>query len=186
MSFIYDETEVQSYPTIALRGIVVFPGITTSFELGRKLSVSSLKFAAEQKSPVYLAIQKNPAIDDPDPYDLTEVGVVARIANVLRLTNGNYQIMAEGLFRARRISTVREDDRLESEVLPYNAKHYSSDRMRKAVDSLWGVFNDYLRYVNKPPSEILDELHRVDDPGLLADFFAVAVLAFFIFFEVEY
>ena len=172
MSFIYDETEVQTYPTIALRGIVVFPGITTSFELGRKLSVSSLKFAAEQNSPVYLAIQKNPAIDDPDPYDLTEVGVVARIANVLRLTNGNYQIMAEGLFRARRISTVREDDRLESEVLQYNAKHYSSDRERRALDSLWGVFNDYLRYINKPPSEILEELHRVEDPGLLADFFA--------------
>ena len=48
MSFIYDEAEVQTYPTIALRGIVVFPGITTSFELGRKLSISSLKLAAEQ------------------------------------------------------------------------------------------------------------------------------------------
>ncbi len=172
MSFIYDETEVQVYPTIALRGIVVFPGITTSFELGRKLSVSTLKFATRQNSPVYLAIQKNPAVDDPDPYDLTEVGVVARVANVLRLTNGNYQIMVEGLFRARRVSTSREDDRMESEVLPYNAKHYAPDRERRALESLWGVFNDYLRYINKPPSEILDELHRVDDAGLLADFFA--------------
>ncbi len=172
MSFIYDKTEVQTYPTIALRGIVVFPGITTSFELGRKLSVSSLKFAAEQHSPVYLAIQKNPAIDDPDPYDLTEVGVVARIANVLRLTNGNYQIMAEGLFRARRVSTVKEEDRLESEVLPYNSKHHAPDRERRALESLWGIFNDYLRYINKPSSEILEELHRVDDAGLLSDFFA--------------
>ena len=55
MAFIYDKTEVQIFNTIALRGIVIFPGITTSFELGRKMSVSSLKAASDQGELVYQA-----------------------------------------------------------------------------------------------------------------------------------
>lgn len=172
MSLIYDKAEVQTFHTIALRGIVVFPGITTSFELGRKISVSSLKLAAESGEPVYLAVQKNPAVDEPDDRDLLGVGVVARVANILRLTNGNYQIMAEGLYRARRLSTVLEDDHLKSEVLPYRQKGASPVRQHRALESLWTVFNDYLHYVTKPSPEILEEIRRVEDAGLLADFLA--------------
>lgn len=172
MAFIYDKTEVQTFHTIALRGIVIFPGITTSFELGRKMSVSSLKAASDQGELVYLAVQKNPAVDEPDGDDLFDVGVVARVANVLRLTNGNYQIMAEGLYRARRVSTVCEDGHLISDVLQYPKRNVSAVHGRKAIESLWTVFNDYLHYVTKPSPEILEEIHRVDDAGLLADFLA--------------
>ena len=172
MSLIYDKSEVLTYPTIALRGIVVFPGITTSFELGRKLSVASLQFAMENDQPVYLAVQKNPAVDEPGHYDLTEVGVVANIKSVLRLTNGNLQIMAEGLYRARRVSTVLENDHLESEVLPYRRSSSHPEREQRVIDTLWGLFSDYLRYINKPSPEILEELHHIDDAGVLADFLA--------------
>lgn len=172
MSLIYDKTEVQTFHTIALRGIVIFPGITTSFELGRKISVSSLKLAAESGEPVYLAVQKNPAIDEPEDRDLLGVGVVARVTNILRLTNGNYQIMAEGLYRARRLSTVLEEEHLKSEVLPYRQKNASPVREHKALETLWNVFNDYLHYVTKPSPEILDEIRKVEDVGLLADFLA--------------
>lgn len=172
MAFIYDKTEVQIFNTIALRGIVIFPGITTSFELGRKMSVTSLKAASERGELVYLAVQKNPVVDEPVGDDLLDVGVVARISNVLRLTNGNYQIMAEGLYRARRVSTVCEDDRLLSEVLPYPKRNVSSVHERRAIDSLWTVFNDYLHYMTKPSPEILEEIHRVEDVGLLTDFLA--------------
>ncbi|MBQ9130928.1 MAG: endopeptidase La [Clostridia bacterium] len=172
MSLIYDKAEVLTYPTIALRGIVVFPGVTTSFELGRKLSIASLQNAMENDQPVYLSIQKNPAVDEPGHYDLTEVGVVANIKSVLRLTNGNLQIMAEGLYRARRISTVLENDHLESEILPYRRSSSHPERERRVIDSLWTLFSDYLRYINKPSSEILDELHHIDDAGVLADFLA--------------
>ena len=172
MSLIFDKSEVQSYPTIALRGIVVFPGITTSFELGRKLSVASLQHAMENDQPVYLAIQKNPAIEEPNHYDLTEVGVVAQIKSVLRLTNGNLQIVAEGLYRARRVSTVLEQEHLQSEILPYRNSVHQPERQRKAMDSLWTLFSDYLRYINKPSPEILEELHHIEDVGVLSDFLA--------------
>ncbi len=172
MAFIYDKTEVLTFHTIALRGIVIFPGITTSFELGRKMSVSSLRAASEQGELVYLAVQKNPAVDEPDGDDLYDVGVVARVANVLRLTNGNYQIMAEGLYRARRVSTVCEGGHLISEVLRYPKRNISTVHERRAIENLWAVFNDYLHYVTKPSPEILEEIHRVDDAGLLTDFLA--------------
>ncbi|MBQ1254166.1 MAG: LON peptidase substrate-binding domain-containing protein, partial [Clostridia bacterium] len=140
--------------------------------MGRKLSVASLQYAMENDQPVYLAIQKNPAIEEPNHYDLTEVGVVAQIKSVLRLTNGNLQIVAEGLYRARRVSTVLEQEHLQSEILPYRNSVHQPERQRKAMDSLWTLFSDYLRYINKPSPEILEELHHIEDVGVLSDFLA--------------
>lgn len=178
MSQIYEKEEVQSLYTIALRGIVIFPGITTSFELGRNISVNSLKLAADSGDPVYLAIQKNPAIEDPEDRDLLQVGVVARVINILRLTNGNYQVMAEGLYRAARVATSFESEYIRSEVVPC-IQDSRPAREGKLIESLWSVFNDYLRYIPKPSPEILEEIRKVEDAGLLADFLASNFLANF-------
>lgn len=172
MESIYEKEEVLTFHTIALRGIVIFPGITTSFELGRKLSVSSLKRAADEGLPVFLAVQKNVSSEEPEEQDLLQVGVVARIVNVLRLTNGNYQIMAEGMYRAERLATYREDDCLMSDVQACAPAKITPSREKKALETLWRVFNDYLRYVNQPSPEILEEIRKVEDVGLLTDFLA--------------
>ncbi len=179
MALLEEKDGVQTFHTIALRGIVIFPGITTSFELGRKLSVASLKQAAEEGQPVFLAVQKDASSEEPEEQDLLRVGVVARVVNVLRLTNGNYQIMTEGMYRAERLTTYREEDSLKSEVRPFEPARHSPGREKKALDTLWRVFGDYLRYVSQPSPEILEEIRKVEDVGLLTDFLASNFLSSF-------
>ncbi len=179
MALLEEKDGVQTFHTIALRGIVIFPGITTSFELGRKLSVASLKQAAEEGQPVFLAVQKDAASEEPEEQDLLRVGVVAKVVNVLRLTNGNYQIMTEGMYRAERLATYREADSLKSEVRAFEPVRHSPGREKKALDTLWRVFSDYLRYVSQPSPEILEEIRKVEDVGLLTDFLASNFLSSF-------
>ncbi len=179
MALLEEKDGVRTFHTIALRGIVIFPGITTSFELGRKLSVASLKQAAEEGQPVFLAVQKDASSEEPEEQDLLRVGVVAKVVNVLRLTNGNYQIMTEGMYRAERLTTYREADGLKSEVRPFEPVRHSPGREKKALDTLWRVFGDYLRYVSQPSPEILEEIRKVEDVGLLTDFLASNFLSSF-------
>ena len=44
-------------PTVALRGLVVFPGMTLHFDIGRKQSVSAVKSAMLNRQNLFLITQ---------------------------------------------------------------------------------------------------------------------------------
>ena len=110
------ETAVVTYNTIALRGVVVFPNITTSFEVGRKMSVKAFRDALEREEPVFLVSQKDMSVVEPQNDDLGRVGVIAIVRHWLRLSNGNYQLMVEGLHRGERYNSFYDNDTLKSDV----------------------------------------------------------------------
>ena len=110
------ENAVFTYNTIALRGVVIFPRITTSFEIGRKSSIKAFKDALEKDEPIFLVAQKDMAVVDPQNNDLVKVGVIAEIKHALRLPNGNYQLMIEGSKRAERYNSYYENDMLKSDI----------------------------------------------------------------------
>ena len=93
------ETETQILNTIALRGIVIFPGTTASFEIGRKISINALKNAEANDEPLFLVSQEDPAVNEPKASDLLKTGVVARISHTARLKDGTIQVVVEGIHR---------------------------------------------------------------------------------------
>lgn len=167
------ENKVVTYNTIALRGVIIFPGITTSFEVGRKISVKAFKEAIEREEPVFLVAQKDLSVVDPQNDDLVNVGVIAVIKHALKLSNGNYQLMVEGHHRGNRFNTYYDNGNLKSdvEVLDENDKFNKSEE-ENAIRETLVLFNEYLKYVAKPSQEVLDEIKRIDTASYLADFLA--------------
>lgn len=163
-------TEITSLPTIPLRGIVVFPGLTASFELGRELSVSTLRKAAEKGSQLFLVPQNDAEVENPGEFDLATVGVVANVVNVLRMTNGNYQVIAEGLYRSKRLATEETEGGLYSRIEAVESDDVPLAKSRRTLQSLWKVFDDFTQYGTRPSDDIIDDLKKTDDPGMLADF----------------
>ena len=53
-------------PTIALRGLVVFPNNLVHFEVGRSKSIAASEWAMQNNSNVFLVTQKDIDVDDPD------------------------------------------------------------------------------------------------------------------------
>ena len=86
--------------TIALRGIVVFPGVTTTFEIARKASVKAMRRALENDSDIFLVTQRDTGVESPSLADVFPVGVLAKLKYTFRLPGGTWQIMAEGVRRA--------------------------------------------------------------------------------------
>lgn len=90
-------------PVIAMRGIVIFPGSSLSFGVGRESSIRAIKLALLTDQQLLLVSQKDTDLDEPGEDDLYEVGTLVRLRRVLENSDG-YKILCEGMSRARVIS----------------------------------------------------------------------------------
>ena len=71
-------------PTIALRGLVVFPNNLVHFEVGREKSIAAVEWAMANNSNVFLVAQKSMDTTEPQQADLFSYGVVAEVKQKLR------------------------------------------------------------------------------------------------------
>src|SRR5438552_19138252 len=93
---------IESLPLVPLRDMVVFPHMMSPFVVGRDSSIRALEAALGTPSKrLFLAAQKNPQLDEPRPRDIFEVGVVATVAQSLKLPNGHIKVMCEGVRRGK-------------------------------------------------------------------------------------
>ena len=93
---------METLPLVPLRDMVVFPHMMQPFVVGRESSIRALEAALT--SPVkrlFLAAQRDPQLDEPKPQDIYDVGVIATVAQSLKLPNGHIKVMVEGVRRGR-------------------------------------------------------------------------------------
>ncbi|MBR4072728.1 MAG: LON peptidase substrate-binding domain-containing protein, partial [Clostridia bacterium] len=88
------------YPLIALRGLVAFPNMMLTFDVGRKKSIKAITAAMEANQMIYLVAQKDISVDDPGVEDLYKVGCLAKVRQVLKGPEGTVKILIEGAHRA--------------------------------------------------------------------------------------
>lgn len=178
MHKITEFVEKQTLPAIALRGIVVFPNIVTSFEIARKQSVRALKKAESAGGMIFLVAQIDPSVLDPSVSDLQTVGVIARIDHSFKLPSGNYQVVAEGVSRAELQSIELSDNGLLASVFKRNISYESLDDNEQldAMKDAWAALNEYLRYTPNQSREVTDAAKAITDAGMLADYLASSFL----------
>ena len=166
------ETEIQTLYTIALRGLVIFPCGTASFEIGRKKSVNAFKAAFKEGQDIFLVPQQDPSIPDPRPADLMNTGVIAKIDHFVPLNDGGMQIIVKGISRAERINTSVTSDYIICGVRAQTMRKVSITREKIATKELYEVFSEYLNFISKPSEEIIEEANHIADASQLADFLA--------------
>ena len=167
------ETETKIYNTIALRGIVIFPGTTASFEIGRKISINALKEAESTGDGLFLVTQHDPSVVEPKENDLLNIGTLARIVNSTPLKDGSYQVVVEGIKRVRRTETIINEDIIICGVEEISTRRISPfAQERIATKELFQVFSEYLNFISKPSDDIIEEANNIGDASHLSDFLA--------------
>jgi ATP-dependent Lon protease len=85
---------------IALRGLVVFPYMSVSFDIARDKSLYALNKALENDEQIFLVTQKHASQNDPAPKDIYRIGTICRIKQVLKMPGDTLRVLAEGIERA--------------------------------------------------------------------------------------
>lgn len=173
-------SEYKVMPTVALRGLVVFPGSSLSFDVGRTKSLQAIKAAMADDQKVFLVAQKDVRDDMPNEDQLYKMGTVAKISHIMRLPNTEtVRISVDGLSRATTLEMLQTEPYLIADVklrsepkIKPDDKEYATALVRQTKD----YFEDYADAVPQmPPEMILDVLEK-NEPGDLADYIGSSIL----------
>lgn len=161
------------YPLLALRGLVVFPGMLVHFDVGRQKSVQALDEAMGGDQTVFLVAQKDMTVDDPTPEQLYSVGVVAKIRQVLRLPGDNLRILVEGQRRAKVVQLVQETPYFRAQVRDCLIRRVG-DLLRDAalLRECRAAFSAYAAVAQKLPAEVVAGVQNARDAEYITDWIA--------------
>ena len=99
----------QDYPLLALRGRVVFPNTTVSFDVGRIMSLTAVKAATDADSRLFVCAQKFSEKDEITDDDVFTVGTVVKLRQIAKLPGNNLRLTVEGAFpRVGKAGSARE------------------------------------------------------------------------------
>src|SRR5688572_3877386 len=135
--------KTDTWPVVALRDMVVFPHARVPFVVGRAASIEAVDRALEARREVFLVMQRDAEVKEPAPRDLHAVGTIGRVIHDLKLPDGNYKLLVEGLVRGRMTSATREEGPLAARggpvpppQQPSAAQHAARARLLAAVEEL--------------------------------------------------
>ncbi|EGC02777.1 endopeptidase La [Ruminococcus albus] len=145
-------------PMIPTRDLVVFPGMSVNFDVGREMSVQSLQNARNDFSgDVFLCAQKDVNVESPEKSDMYKVGTVANIRQVIKSPGGVCRCMVRGVRKAKLVDMIVHDDCYEAVIKPM--PNYSKDKLYAheldAVErEVRKAFEEYSQLMPKMPQEI--------------------------------
>ncbi len=178
ISIIEDDEKNEKIPDILplmpVRDVVMFTDMVLPLFVGREKSMRAVQEAVAKEGYLFLATQKDPAIENPDTEEIFTTGTISRVLRMLKLPDGGIKVLVQGFAKARiekytrRRSLYRvkvamipdppiEDISLETEALMRNVREHC-----EKISVLRGEMT----------GDVITILQSVQEPGKLADLVA--------------
>lgn len=170
MKYIDIEEKIFSLPVVAARGIVVFPKCKSNIDVIRQESLSAIDKAMETDGLIFIITQKSNLVEKPRQTHLFNVGCVARIKNISRLSNGMSRVLVEGVERAVVMDVDFNGSHLEGTGQVLNPRFNGDTVRREALLRLINESFDKYAIANKVfTMEFLLEVSTITELGKLSD-----------------
>ncbi len=164
-------------PLVPLRDIVVYPYMVVPLFVGREKSIQALEKAMTEDKIIFLATQKKPKIDNPNPEDIFEIGTVAEILQVLKLPDGAIKLLVEGLSRGKIKKFISNEKFLSVQVEVFNDDLIKTREIEAIMRNSLNLFEEYVNYDSRVMSpENLTSIMNIEEPGRMADIIAAHLL----------
>ncbi|MCM1519980.1 MAG: endopeptidase La [Lachnoclostridium sp.] len=164
-------------PLIAMRDIVLFPGVTFPVTLGREMSISVANAASEGGIPVGVFCQLIPSTESPAVKDLYEYGVVADILKVFELPDGTKTAIISAREKIKIIGKGKRKTipgALSAEVRP--VRETNPRKNDKEFEALISEIKDTTLNILRKSREMMADLafniENLPDPALIINLIA--------------
>ena len=124
-------------PVLALKNMVLFPGIVTPITVGRDRSIAAIHEAYESDRLIAVLAQRDQEIEHPHEEDLYTVGTVARIIKLIRMPDGTITAILQGRRRFVLNDIIQTDPYLECTLttITYTANYDAETLEQEAMTS---------------------------------------------------
>ena len=165
-------------PVLALRNMVLFPGVVTPILIGRKSSKTLVEKAERKGLIIGVISQRDPDVDSPGKDDLYTVGVYAKVMKILTLPNGNVTAIVQGFGRLELEDITSTSPYLEGDVIPLEEIHpEKKDReFNTAVSDLRDLVNKYIGLSEEIPDEASYAIKNISNPVMMLNFVCTNML----------
>lgn len=162
----------QVVPAVAIRDVVMYPGMSLPLSVNRQKSIVAIDLALESPGKYVLALsQKSAEVDEPQVEDIYQFGVLSEITQSLKMPDGSVKVFLQGLVRAK----VEKLDLNPLTNTWFASVQYIEEQednspvvqalMRKVVDE----FENYARVSQRMAVEGVSFLRNIEEPSKLAD-----------------
>jgi len=161
-------------PAIALRGMTILPGIVAHFDVSRERSIKAVEVAMMGEQKLFLVTQKNIEADDPQIDEMYQVGIIAKVKQVVKMQNGVVRILVEGEWRASLSGLVEQSDYLLAEVIVMgeDTETYTQEVREGMIRAIREVYGKYAVLNPKLGRDFLRQITEIKDAGKLMDLIA--------------
>ncbi len=162
-------TTQKTYPMMPLRDIVIFPHMVAPLIVGRGKSIKALEYAMANRVEIFLSTQRDSTVEEPKPKDLSLIGTIANVLQLLRLPDGTIKALVEGKQRSRITGFVQNPTcyMVQAELLEdTNFCGYHSVAYRR---EMLNSFKDFAAKNKKIPAEVVNSLEKISEPNRFID-----------------
>lgn len=168
-----NEPMIMNIPVVPLRGIVIFPKMLMHLDVGRKKSINAINHAMNGDRLIFCSAQFDAAQSQPEVTDLYQMGVVARVIQVVKQPDNGIRVVIEGLYRASLRFVVENQNFLCADIEKVKEQICSSENTEAAlVRAMKSVFENYVELNAKLPSDIMFKVGLSTSASELSDYLA--------------
>ncbi|NNL78143.1 MAG: endopeptidase La [Desulfobacterales bacterium] len=156
-------------PLLPLRDIVVFPHMVAPLFVGREKSVSALSDAMNKDKYVFLATQNKAGIDNPGEGDISHVGTIGKVLQLLRLPDGTVKALVEGKARAKIVRFIDNQEFFQVELEKFSSSGLPLAEAEALNRSVQDAFEEYAKLNKSISKELVSNIASITDPSQMAD-----------------
>ena len=159
-------------PILALRNMVLFPGITMPVAVGRRKSLFVINEAQREHKPIGVVCQIDEQTEDPDFDGLYKVGVLADVIKILELPDGSTNVILQARGRFRLDSIISKDPYIIGSISPFpEGKLPLKDREFGALlSAMRDTAIEMLKNLGDDAKEMLFAIKNIEDSIYLINF----------------
>jgi len=161
----------EDIPVIFIRDLVVFPYMALPLHVGREKSKNAVDEALSKNRMVLLLTQKDAKIEDPTVEDVYEVGTVAVILRMLKLSSGDIRLFIQGLKRAKvkGLSAGYPFAKAKIEVIEDKDVAEETLEIKALKRNVKSSFEKFVELGKQLPPELVFYIQDIEEMGKLAD-----------------
>lgn len=158
-----------SLPVIPLRDIVVFPRTMVPLFVGREKSLNAVEKVINEGAQIALIAQRDARVENPSEDDFFSIGTRGEIIQAANLPDGTVKMLVEGTGRIEAVHIHEKENTLWANVVDLPGMGDDGMEEKAMARQVINQFEEYLKFSQRIPPEVLTAVENAPDAGSMAD-----------------
>ena len=164
------------YKMIALKGIVAFPDMPVTCDIGKESSKKAVREALETGEQIFLTTQKNLNVISPTINDISLVGTICDIRQAVKSSADVIKLLAHGVKRAIIKRVIEESPYFVVEVEEAQVLNENTVVAKALFNNAKEHFIEYAGIDNKISSDVLAFINSIENANMFVDSVSALVI----------